>query len=245
MMAVLLNTDTWAALLTLTVLEIVLGVDNLVFLAITSSRLPPQQQPLARRIGLLLALVLRVGLLSTLTWISALTQPIYMIGDFALSWRDVVLGTGGFYLLYKGVAEIHEAVEGPRTHQPRAAASLFATVIQIMALDLVFSLDSIVTAVGMTNNLPVMIAAIVISILVMMFAANVVSDFIMRHPTVKMLALAFLLLVGMALVADGAHFHIPRGYLYSAITFSIMVEGLNLTRRRGARRRGDDVADRE
>ena len=234
MMAMVLDTNTWAALLTLTVLEIVLGVDNLVFLAITSARLPPEQQSLARRVGLLLALMLRVGLLSALTWVSALTQPIATIGDFALSWRDVVLGIGGFYLLYKGVAEIHETVEGVNAHTSRAAASLLATIVQIMALDLVFSLDSIVTAVGMTSNLPVMIAAIVISILVMMFAADAVSGFIMRHPTVKMLALAFLLLVGMALVADGAHFHIPRGYLYSAIAFSILVEALNLARRRGA-----------
>ncbi|MGH7091329.1 MAG: TerC family protein, partial [Stellaceae bacterium] len=227
MMAVLSDTNTWAALLTLTVLEVVLGVDNLVFLAITSSRLPPDRQSFARRVGLLLALVLRVGLLSTLTWISALTQPIATFGDFALSWRDVVLGTGGFYLLYKGAAEIHEAVEGPHEVKSHGGSSVLAAVVQIMALDLVFSLDSIVTAVGMTSDLPVMIAAIVISILVMMFAANAVSGFIMSHPTIKMLALAFLLLVGMALVADGAHFHIPRGYLYSAITFSILVEALN------------------
>jgi predicted tellurium resistance membrane protein TerC len=238
MTEMLLDTNTWAALLTLTLLEVVLGVDNLVFLAISSSRLPPEQQPLARRAGLLLALVLRVGLLTTLTLISALTTPIVTVGEYALSWRDLVLGGGGFYLLYKGAAEIHETVEGPHASHVHGPASLGSTIFQIMALDLVFSLDSIITAVGMTNDLPVMITAIVISILVMMFAAGAVSGFIMRYPTIKMLALAFLLLVGMALIADSAHFHIPRGYLYSAIAFSIAVEGLNLWRRRGAKRHG-------
>jgi predicted tellurium resistance membrane protein TerC len=234
MMDFLLDTNTWAALFTLTVLEVVLGIDNLVFLAITSSRLPVERQKFARQLGLLLALALRIGLLSMLTWISALTTPIVTVMDFALSWRDVVLGVGGFYLLYKGVAEIHEAVERPEEEDDKPAygtAKLFPAIMQIMALDLVFSLDSIITAVGMTNNLPVMIAAIVIAVLVMMFASGPVSGFILRHPTVKMLALAFLLLVGMALIADAAHFHIPRGYLYSAIAFSIIVEGLNLARR--------------
>lgn len=229
MIEFLLDPETWAALFTLTVLEIVLGIDNLVFLAIVSSRLPPAQQPSARRIGLFMALFLRVGLLTTLTWIAALTQPIVTIAGFALSWRDVVLGVGGLYLVYKGVTEIHEAVEGAGGEpSARPAASYAAVITQIMILDLVFSLDSIVTAVGMTNNLPVMIIAIVIAILVMMFSANAVSGFINKHPTVKMLALAFLILVGTALIADGGHFHIPREYLYFAIAFSIAVEGLNL-----------------
>jgi predicted tellurium resistance membrane protein TerC len=228
MLEMLMDPQTWLALLTLTVLEIVLGIDNLVFLAITSERLPPEKRASARRIGLTMALVLRVGLLMTLSFIAALTKPIVTIQGFDLSWRDVVLGLGGLYLLYKGVMEIHESVEGAGNHSARPPASYAAVITQIMILDLVFSLDSIITAVGMTNNLPVMIAAIVIAILVMMFAAGAVSGFINKHPTVKMLALAFLVLVGTALIADAAHFHIPRGYLYFAIAFSILVEALNL-----------------
>ena len=237
MIEFLLNPDTWAALVTLTVLEIVLGIDNLVFLAITSSRLPPHQQQFARRLGLFLALGLRVGLLTTLTFIAKLTTPIATFGDYALSWRDVVLGIGGLYLIYKGATEIHESVEGSgMMGGPRAQAKLLPVIFTIMALDLVFSLDSIITAVGMTDNLPVMIIAIVIAILVMIFAANGVSGFIERHPTVKMLALAFLLLVGTALVADAAHFHIPREFLYFAIAFSLLVEALNMWARRNQER---------
>ena len=234
MIEMLLEPNIWAALLTLTVLEIVLCIDNLVFLAITSSRLPPEKQPFARRFGLLLALGLRIGLLTTLARIAALTNPIATVGDFAVSWRDVILGIGGFYLLYKGVTEIHEAVMGSHERVARKPASMFSAIVQIMILDLVFSLDSIITAVGMTDNLPVMITAIVIAILVMMFAANPVSNFILKHPSIKMLALAFLLLVGTALIADAAHFHIARGYLYTAIAFSIFVEALNLARQRNA-----------
>ncbi|MGE3334472.1 MAG: TerC family protein [Rhodospirillaceae bacterium] len=234
MLEYLLSPETWAALATLTVLEVVLGIDNLVFLAITSARLPEHQQASARRIGLFMALFLRIALLSTLTFIAALTTPITTISGFELSWRDVVLGVGGLYLVYKGVMEIHEAVEGGDGPEMKARppASYISVISTIMILDLVFSLDSIITAVGMTDNLPVMIAAIVIAILIMMFAANGVSGFINRHPTIKMLALAFLILVGTALVADAAHFHIPRGYLYFAIAFSMAVETLNLLARR-------------
>ena len=238
MIAYLSNPDTWLALLTLTVLEVVLGIDNLVFLAITSARLPPEQQALARKIGLLLALGLRIGLLTTLTVVAKLTTPILTIDGFDLSWRDIVLGVGGMYLIYKGADEIHETVEGPAENEGgRAPAKLLPVIVQIMALDLVFSLDSIITAVGMTDNLPVMIAAIVIAVLVMIFCAGPVSGFIERHKTVKMLALAFLLLVGTALVADAAHFHIPREYLYFAICFSILVEGLNIWARRNEHKR--------
>ncbi len=228
MVEFLTDPQTWMALLTLTVLEIVLGIDNLVFLAIVSNRLPPEKQGSARRLGLSMALILRVGLLFTLTWIAALTTPIVTISGFELSWRDVVLGLGGLYLFYKGVMEIHEAVEGAGSHESKPPASYAAVITQIMILDLVFSLDSIITAVGMTNNLLVMVAAVVIAILVMMFAAGSVSGFINKHPTVKMLALAFLILVGTALIADAAHFHIPRAYLYFAIAFSIGIEALNL-----------------
>jgi predicted tellurium resistance membrane protein TerC len=229
MVEFLTDPQIWMALFTLTILEIVLGIDNLVFLAIVSSRLPPHQQASARRIGLLAALFLRVGLLLTLTWIAQATTPIVTIAGFAISWRDVILGVGGLYLVYKGVMEIHEAVEGAGGEVKAKPPASYASVItQIMILDLVFSLDSIITAVGMTDNRPVMVTAIVIAILVMMFAAGSVSGFINKHPTVKMLALAFLILVGTALIADAAHFHIPRGYLYFAIAFSIGVEGLNL-----------------
>jgi predicted tellurium resistance membrane protein TerC len=243
MIEYLMDPQTWLALFTLTVLEIVLGIDNLVFLAIVSNRLPLHQQASARRIGLFAALFLRVGLLLTLTWIAQATTPIVTIAGFAISWRDIILGVGGLYLVYKGVMEIHEAVEGaggePSTKPP---ASYAAVITQIMILDLVFSLDSIITAVGMTNNRPVMVAAIVIAILVMMFAAGAVSGFINKHPTVKMLALAFLILVGTALIADAAHFHIPRGYLYFAIAFSIGVEALNLWHKTRAERRAASSA---
>jgi predicted tellurium resistance membrane protein TerC len=238
MLDFLLDPQIWVALLTLTVLEIVLGIDNLVFLAITSERLPPHQRASARRIGLAAALLLRVGLLMTLSFIAAMTTPIVTVSGFAVSWRDVVLGLGGLYLLYKGVIEIHETVEGGGEMSTRPPASYAAVITQIMVLDLVFSLDSIITAVGMTNDIPVMVAAIVIAILVMMFAAGPVSGFINKHPTVKMLALAFLVLVGTALIADAAHFHIPRGYLYFAIAFSILVESLNLWMRTRQERRG-------
>jgi predicted tellurium resistance membrane protein TerC len=244
MLDLLLDPQMWAALATLTVLEIVLGIDNLVFLAITSSRLPAHQQASARRIGLFLALFMRVGLLLTLTWIAALTKPVFTVMDFAVSWRDLVLGLGGLYLLYKGVMEIHESIEGGGGHGTRAPASYASVIAQIMVLDLVFSLDSIITAVGMTDNRPVMVAAIVIAILVMMFAANSVSSFISKHPTVKMLALAFLILVGFVLVADAAHFHIPREYLYFAIGFSLGVESLNLIMRQRQERREREKRER-
>ncbi|MCC6912790.1 MAG: TerC family protein [Rhodospirillaceae bacterium] len=229
MMELFTNPDLWAALLTLTALEIVLGIDNVIFLSIVSGKLPAHQQQKARRIGLILALVMRVALLSSVSWIAGLTAPIVTLGDFALSWRDVVLGFGGLFLLYKGTHEIHNSMEGDEEEEgARATTTFAAAIMQIVVLDVVFSLDSVITAVGMTDNLPVMISAIVIAILVMMFAAEPVSAFVSRHPTVKMLALGFLLLVGMALMADAAHFHIPRGYLYFAIGFSILIESLNL-----------------
>lgn len=239
MMDLLANPDIWAALITLTALEIVLGIDNVIFLSIVSSRLPQHQQQKARRIGLILALVMRVALLTSVSWLASLTAPIFTVAGFALSWRDVVLGFGGLFLLYKGTHEIHNSMEGDDDGETSRATITFAAALtQIVILDVVFSLDSVITAVGMTDDLPVMITAIVIAILVMMFAAEPVSGFVERHPTVKMLALGFLLLVGMALMADAAHFHIPRGYLYFAIAFSILIETLNLmaaARRKRAR----------
>ncbi len=235
----LADPDLWASLLTLTFLEIVLGIDNIIFLSIITERVAEHRRLLAQRLGLALALFGRVALLVGLVWLTKLTAPVFEVFDLAVSWRDIILMGGGLFLLAKATAEIHESVEGgpEGAGGKKAVASFAMAILQILAIDLVFSLDSIFTAVGMTDRLPVMIAAVVIAIGVMMFAASPISDFIRRHPTTKMLALAFLLLIGVALVADALHFHVPRGYLYFAIAFSLMVELLNLTaskRRKGA-----------
>ena len=223
----------WVSLLTLTLLEIVLGIDNVIFVSIVANRLPEARRASARRIGLLAALALRLVFLSMIAWIVGLTEPIFSIWDHAVSWRDVILIGGGLFLLYKGTSEIHEAVEGEVEHQTGLAGATFAAVIgQIIVLDLVFSIDSVVTAVGMVEHLWVMVTAVVIAMAVMLSAAGPISAFIDAHPTAKMLALSFLLLVGIALVADGLHYHIPRGYLYFAIAFSAGVEVCNLLARR-------------
>lgn len=226
--------EGWIGLLTLTALEIVLGIDNVIFLSIITSRLPLARQPLARRLGLIFAAVTRIGLLATIAWIARLTEPFLVIGAHPISWRDVVLGLGGAFLLAKGTLEIHGTVEGEEDHASRPAASMAAVIVQVAILDIVFSLDSVITAVGMVNHISVMFAAILVATAVMLLAAGPVARFINHHPTTKMLALAFLLLVGMALIADSLHFHIPRGYLYFAIAFSAGVEVLNLwaTRKR-------------
>ncbi len=229
----------WASLATLTALEIVLGIDNLVFLSIVTEKLPPERQATARRIGLALALGMRVALLSVVVWIAGLVTPVFSIGDHAVSWRDMILLGGGLFLIAKGTFEIHSEVEGGHESSGAKASTGFAFAIaQIVALDLVFSLDSVITAIGMTQNLPVMVTAVVIAMAVMLFAAEPVSRFIRTHPTTKMLALSFLLLIGTALIADGLHFHIERGYIYAAIVFSVLVEILNLAARR-ARRKPD------
>ncbi|MCB1562442.1 MAG: TerC family protein [Alphaproteobacteria bacterium] len=222
--------NIWASLLTLTILEIVLGIDNVIFLSIVSSRLPKAQQPKARMIGLTLALVLRVLMLLCIAWIIGLTAPIFAFGEHEVSWRDIILGLGGLFLIVKGTSEIHHTVEGEEDAQEHGAkASSFINVVSmIILLDLVFSLDSVITAVGMAKHIPVMIAAIVIAIIIMLLAAESVSAFIQKHLSIKMLALSFLLLIGVALVADALHFHIPRGYLYFAIAFSLGVEFLNI-----------------
>lgn len=239
----ILDVDIWASLLTLTALEIVLGIDNVIFISVVAARLPADRQRSAQRLGLALALIGRVALLASLVWIIGLTQPLFEIGGLAISWRDLILIAGGLFLLAKGTMEIHETVEGDDDVASTAAPRSYASAIgQILVLDIVFSIDSVITAVGMSQHLPVMIAAVVIAILVMLLAAGPVSDFIQRHPTSKMLALSFLLLVGMALVADGLHYHVPRGYLYFAIAFSAGVEALNLWA--GNRRRTQTRADR-
>ena len=227
MMSLLTDPHAWASLATLTALEIVLGVDNIVFLSIASHQLESAQRAAARRTGLALALVMRVALLSSVAWIISLSTPVITLWGIGLSWRDLVFGAGGMFLLTKGTREIHGLVEGEDHLKQKAAASLFAVIVQIAIFDLVFSVDSIVTAVGMAEHLSIMIAAVVLAMIVMLVASGYVAEFINRHPTVKMLALSFLLLIGMALIADAAHFHIPRGYLYFAVTFSGLVEALN------------------
>ncbi len=237
-MELLTDPAVWASFLTLAALEIVLGIDNLVFISIITARLPEERRSFARRFGLTLALVLRVLLLFSIAWIVRLTTPIFTFGDYAFSWRDLVLLAGGLFLLVKATLEIHHEVEGAEeTGQVRAHLGFGSAIAQIAVLDLVFSLDSIITAVGMAEHVEVMVAAVVVAILVMMVAADPVGRFVLAHPTVKMLALAFLLLVGVALVAEALQFHIPRGYLYFAIAFSALVEGLNQLARRRRRRR--------
>jgi predicted tellurium resistance membrane protein TerC len=237
MLDLLADPQVWMSLLTLTALEIVLGIDNLIFLSIVSGRLPLHQQRAARQIGLALALLGRLALLFSLTWIIGLTEPVLSIMGLDVSWRDIVLLVGGLFLIVKGTMETHHMLEGHEQEAGVGTLTFGVAVAQIILLDIVFALDSIITAVGMTDLLPVMIIAVVIAMIIMLVAANPVGDFVNNHPTVKMLALTFLLLVGMALVADGLHFHIPRGYLYFAIAFSAAVEALNLLAARARKKR--------
>jgi predicted tellurium resistance membrane protein TerC len=223
----LTDPHAWASLATLTALEIVLGIDNIVFLSIASNRLTPELRPRARRIGLSLALLMRVALLSGIAAIIGLSAPVLTAWGYAFSWRDLVFLAGGLFLLTKGTREIHGMIDGEEEDHRTAAASFFGVIVQIAIFDLIFSVDSVVTAVGMAEHLSIMIAAVVIAILVMLAASGPVANFVHRNPTVKMLALSFLLLIGMSLVADGMHVHIPRGYLYFAVAFSGIVEALN------------------
>ena len=226
----LANPEIWVSLLTLTTLEIVLGIDNIVFISILSNNLPKHQRPLARKVGLLGAMGTRILLLLSITWIIGLTSPLFSMYEQSVSWRDMILLGGGVFLLLKSTREIHDNVEGVHDDDDKAKKpkSFLIVIIQIMFLDVIFSLDSVITAVGMVDEVSVMIAAITIAILIMMWAAEPISEFVTKHPTVKMLALSFLLLIGMALIADGLHFHIPRGYIYFSIAFAMGVETLNL-----------------
>src|SRR4051812_36440341 len=241
----LADPQLWASLLTLTAMEIVLGIDNLVLLAVMADRLPERQRALARRIGLLAALGTRLLLLFSITWIMRLTAPIIELPWHSFSWRDLILITGGLFLVYKGTREIHDKIEGAEQTETSAArhAGFVATIVQIALLDIVFSLDSVITAVGMANNLYVMVTAVVISIGIMILASGTVAGFIGRHPTVKMLALSFLLLIGMTLIGDGFGAHVPKGYIYAAMGFSALVEILNQVAARGRRRRARAVAE--
>jgi predicted tellurium resistance membrane protein TerC len=231
----------WAALLTLIVMEVVLGIDNLIFISILTNKLPPDQQARARRIGIALALIMRLGLLGTIAFIVQLTQPLFTAFGHGFSWRDLILIGGGLFLVWKATKEIHHNVDtdhGPDMFDKGAVQMTFASAIfQILLLDLVFSLDSIITAVGMTDHVPIMVIAVVFAVTVMLLAADPLARFIHNNPTIVMLALAFLLMIGMTLIAEGFGAHVPKGYIYAAMAFSAGVEALNMLSRRARSRR--------
>lgn len=223
----------WIALFTLTSLEIVLGIDNIIFISILAGKLPAEQQPRARFVGLGAAMLMRLALLFFISWIIGLTAPLFSVFGNAISGRDLILLFGGLFLIGKSTYEIHEKLEGEEGHtSARVASSFAAVIIQIMLIDIVFSLDSVITAVGMVKHIGVMIAAVVISVGFMMFFAGSISDFVNKHPTIKILALSFLILIGVMLVADGFGRHIPKGYIYFAMAFSVFVEMINIKLRR-------------
>ena len=231
-----LTADGIAALVTLTVLEVVLGIDNVIFISILAGKLPTADQERARRVGLMGAMVMRILLLMSIAWIVRLTQPLFTVLNHAFSGRDLILALGGLFLIYKATHEIHDRLEGEEGEVSSRVAPTFAAVIgQIMLLDIVFSLDSVITAVGMADELSIMIAAVVIAVAIMMFSAGTVSGFVERHPTVKVLALSFLLLIGCSLIADGFGMHIPKGYIYFAMGFSVFVEAINLRSKKKAK----------
>ncbi|WP_343530657.1 TerC family protein [Pedobacter sp.] len=240
-MEFLSSPEAWISLLTLTVLEIVLGIDNIVFISILAGKLPQNQQKKARQVGLALAMITRVLLLMSLSWIMRLTTPLFNIGDWigitdtvwleklAISGRDLILLIGGLFLIYKSTHEIHNKLEGEHESEGNVKPHSFTgTIVQILILDIVFSLDSVITAVGMADHIEIMIAAVVIAVIIMMISAGAISNFVNKHPTVKMLALSFLLLIGVSLLAEGLDQHIPKGYVYFAMAFSVLVEMLNL-----------------
>ncbi len=232
-MDLLLNPEVWIAFLTLLALEIVLGIDNIVFISILVDKLPEERQALARRLGLGMALLMRILLLLSLSWVIGLTAPLFTVLGQEISGRDVILILGGLFLLGKSTYEIHENLEGEEGHSSARVRATFASVlVQIILLDMVFSLDSVITAVGMVDQVSVMIAAVTVAILVMLFSAEAVSGLVNRHPTLKMLALSFLLLIGFALLLEGFDQHVPKGYIYFAMGFSVLVEFLNIRARR-------------
>ncbi|CAH2030180.1 TerC family protein [Trichlorobacter ammonificans] len=234
----LADPQAWMALLTLTALEIVLGIDNIIFISILTGKLPEHQRETAQKLGLSLAMITRLLLLFSLTWIMKLTTPFFQVLGHGVSGRDLILIVGGLFLLAKSTMEIHDKLEGEEHHAGAAGAavSFRGILVQIMFLDIVFSLDSVITAVGMARQLGVMVTAVVISVGVMLFCAGSVSRFVERHPTVKVLALSFLLMIGVALIADGFAFHIPKGYIYFAMAFSVFVEMVNIKVRKNAER---------
>jgi predicted tellurium resistance membrane protein TerC len=225
--------EGWAALLTLTVLEIVLGIDNIIFIAIVAGKLPHGRRERARRLGLFLAMFIRIALLMSIVWVMSLTRPLMVLFGMELSGRSLILSGGGVFLIFKSTREIHESLEGEAPHREvhRRAVSFTGVIIQILLLDIVFSLDSVITAVGMAEFVSIMVAAIVIAVFAMLFASTAIAEFVERHPTVKMLALAFLLLIGLSLIAEGFGQHVPKGYIYFAMGFSVFVESINLKMR--------------
>ncbi|WP_129646486.1 TerC family protein [Peristeroidobacter agariperforans] len=240
-MEFLTDPQVWLAFLTLTALEIVLGIDNIIFISILVGRLPPEQRARGRTIGLSLAMITRILLLLSITWVMGLSDELFSILGRGISGRDLILFGGGLFLIAKSTLEIHGSLEG--AHEEREAkggASFMSVIVQIAIIDIVFSLDSVITAVGMADHVEVMIAAVVVAVLVMMFLAGPISDFVDRHPTIKMLALSFLILIGVALVGEGLGFHIPKGYIYFAMAFSVLVEMLNIQVRKRANRPKDE-----
>ena len=224
------NPDIWIAFLTLCALEIVLGIDNLIFISILASKLPREQQAKARQLGLSLALFIRVGLLFSISWIMGLTADVFSVGSMGISGRDIILIGGGLFLIYKSVKEIHEKMEDTESTQniSMKAVTFNGTIIQILLIDVIFSLDSVITAVGMADHLSVMIAAVIVSMLIMLLIAKSLSDFVNNHPAIKVLALSFLLMIGTALIAEGIDFHIPKGYIYFSMAFAVLVEIINI-----------------
>ncbi|WP_323122309.1 TerC family protein [Burkholderia alba] len=249
LLALAADPAVWAALLTLIVMEVVLGIDNLIFISILSNKLPEAHRARTQRIGIALALVMRLGLLGTVAWIARLTEPVFSLFDHAFSWRDLILISGGLFLVWKATKEMHHHVSGdadePGSAGGAAGLTMLAAIGQILMLDLVFSIDSIVTAIGMTDHVPIMFVAVIVAVLVMLFAAQPLARFIDRNPTVVMLALSFLVVIGMTLIAEGFGSHVPKGYIYAAMAFSAFVEGMNmLTRRARTRRRERAAGDR-
>ena len=235
MLEFLLSPEIWIAFFTLTALELVLGIDNIIFISILVDKLPKEKQELARRIGLFLAMFMRIALLLLLSWIVGLTEPVLTLFDYGISGRDLILIAGGLFLIWKSTGEVHQLLEGEEGSESAKVASSFAGVIaQIMVIDLVFSLDSIITAVGMVSQVGVMIAAVVTSVGLMMLFAKSIGEFVSNHPTIKMLALSFLVVVGVVLIADGFGHHVPKGYIYFAMAFSVGVEMLNIRMRKKA-----------
>ncbi|MBT8100620.1 MAG: TerC family protein [Gammaproteobacteria bacterium] len=236
LMQLAVDPAAWAALVSITAIEIVLGIDNLVFISVISNKLPEENRSYARRVGIAGALVLRLIMLATIAWIIQLTEPLFELFGNAFSWRDLILIAGGLFLVWKATSEIHHAVDpepGPDALNPKVMATgVSAAILQILLLDTVFSIDSIITAVGMTPHVPIMVIAILITVTVMLIAADPLGNFVHNNPTIVMLALAFLLLIGTVLIADGFGVHVPRGYIYAAMAFSAFVEGLNMAARR-------------
>lgn len=235
-MEIFLTLDTWIALLTLTFLEIVLGIDNIIFISIVAGKLPKEDQRKARLVGLSLALIVRIILLMGITWLIGLTDPVITVYDFALSWRDIILATGGLFLIAKSTSEIHHKVEGDSLEKEIKKPKAFSNaIVQIVLLDIIFSFDSILTAVGLTNQITLMIIAVIVSIIVMMLFAKAIGDFVNKHETLQILALSFLILIGFMLIVEGIHIHVPKGYIYFAVFFSLVVEVINIRARKKAK----------